>query len=130
MSSTGTSRAPVARDPSSRSSLGSGSRCNIRGSRRIFGWRGEPDYARRLNLLLDAYGLQDRHGFLIDVIARIAYNRDHIQRRADQGIESYVRLVNGGHIAGMNMAIEFLADEIVELSRFDALRGPASPWLR
>ena len=84
---------------------------------RMFGWRGEPDYTRRLNLLLDAYGLKERRGFLVDVIARIAYNRDHIQRRAEQGIDSYVRLVKGGHIAGMNMAIEFLADE---MSKFPA----------
>jgi Ser/Thr protein kinase RdoA (MazF antagonist) len=79
---------------------------------RVFGWRSEPEYARRLNLLLDAYGLEDRRGFMVDVVARIAYNREHILRRARQGMEAYVRLEQAGHITGMNMAIEFLADEM------------------
>jgi aminoglycoside phosphotransferase (APT) family kinase protein len=79
---------------------------------RFFGWRREPDYARRLGILLDSYGLEERSGFMVDVVARIAYNRDHIQTRAAQGVEAYVQLVRDGHIAGMNMAIEFLADEM------------------
>jgi hypothetical protein len=79
---------------------------------RMFGWRGDPDYGRRLQILLDSYGLAERQGFMTEVIARIAYNRDNIVRRAREGIEAYVQLENEGHITGMNMAIEFLADEM------------------
>jgi thiamine kinase-like enzyme len=84
---------------------------------RYFGWRSEPDYGRRLEILLDAYGLDNRQGFMVDVVARIAYNRDNILRRAAQGVEAYERLVEGGHISGMNMAIEFLAAEMGSFPR-------------
>ena len=76
-----------------------------------FGWRTPPDRPRRLKVLLDAYGLEDRAGFIDDVIARIKRNRDGIQRRADEGVGAYVRLVREGHIEGMNRALSFLAEE-------------------
>jgi len=79
---------------------------------RMFGWRIEPDYSRRLRILLDAYGLEDRQGFIAEVIARIAYNRDNIARRARSGMEAYIQLERDGHLTGMNMAIEFLANEM------------------
>jgi Phosphotransferase enzyme family len=78
---------------------------------RYFGWRTEPDRRRRLRILLDAYGLQDRDGFIEDVIARIQRNRDGILDRADRGVTAYVRLVQEGHIEGMNRALVFLAEE-------------------
>lgn len=76
-----------------------------------FGWRTPPDRRRRLRILLDAYGLDDRAGFIDDVVARVRYNRDGIQRRADEGVPAYIRLVHEGHVEGMNRAIAFLSEE-------------------
>jgi Phosphotransferase enzyme family len=76
-----------------------------------FGWRTQPDRTRRLRILLDAYGLEDRDGFIDDVIARVESNRDGILGRAGQGNGAYIRLVQQGHIEGMNRAVAFLTRE-------------------
>ena len=68
-----------------------------------------PDRGRRLRLLLDAYGLHDRAGFLDQVAARIAYNRDIMTSRAAAGDQAYQSLVDQGHVAGMDEALDFLA---------------------
>ncbi len=82
---------------------------------RYFGWRGPPDLVRRLRLILDSYGLTDRAGFIDDVIDRVRLNRDVMVRKAAEGDVAYRRLVEQGHVAGMNMAIGFLSAEGAEL---------------
>lgn len=78
---------------------------------RVLGWTDPPDRARRLRLLLDAYGLHDRTGFIDQVVARIAYNRDIMTSRAASGDHAYQSLVEQGHVAGMDLALAFLADQ-------------------
>jgi hypothetical protein len=76
---------------------------------RFLGWEAPPDRVRRLRLLLDAYGLEDRTGFIDDVVDRIGYNRDIMTRRAAEGNEAYRSLIDQGHLTGMDEASSFLA---------------------
>ncbi len=77
----------------------------------FLGWTRPPDRVRRLRLLLDAYGLRDRAGFIDRVVERIGYNRDIMTSRAAAGDEAYQSLVEQGHVAGMDEALDFLARE-------------------
>jgi hypothetical protein len=78
----------------------------------FFGWRERPpDRGRRLRLLLDAYGLDDREGFLDAVTTRIVTNQSVIMAKAEAGDEGYVRLLEQGHVEGMKRALDFLAGE-------------------
>jgi hypothetical protein len=77
---------------------------------RLQGWSEQPDRGRRLDLLLDAYGLEDRSGFIDGVIERIGYNRDVMMRKAAEGSQAYQRLIQQGHLVGMEEALTFLAD--------------------
>lgn len=76
----------------------------------MFGWSEPPDRGRRLRVLLDAYGMYSREGFIDDVIVRIELNRDTIVRKAAEGDASYLRLQEEGHVWGMNQAIDFLTE--------------------
>jgi hypothetical protein len=76
----------------------------------LFGWRHPPDRARRLRLLLDAYGLEDRSDFVEQVSARIRYNRAIMIARATEGDAAYQRLIDAGHVTGMDEALGFLAE--------------------
>jgi hypothetical protein len=78
---------------------------------RMLGWDEPPDRARRLRLLLDAYGLADRDGFVGDVAARIRFNRAVMVRRATEGNAAYQALVDRGHLAGMDEGLAFLAEQ-------------------
>jgi hypothetical protein len=75
---------------------------------RMLGWEHPPDRIRRLRLLLDAYGLADRTGFVDEVIARIRYNRGIMVRKAAEGDRAYQDLVAQGHVVGMEEALVFL----------------------
>lgn len=77
---------------------------------RMLGWEDPPDRVRRLGLLLDAYGLADRSGFVDEVISRIGYNRGIMTRRAAEGDRAYQDLVAQGHVAGMDEALFFLTE--------------------
>jgi hypothetical protein len=77
---------------------------------RLLGWQAPPDRARRLRLLLDAYGLDDRTGFIDAVVGRIAYNRNIMVRRAAEGNQAYQALIEKGHVGGMDEALGFLAE--------------------
>lgn len=79
----------------------------------MFGWpAGEvAGLARRLRLLLDAYGLDERAGFIEDIVARIHLNRDGMLRKAAEGVAGYVNLVQAGHVEGMNAAITFVKEQ-------------------
>jgi hypothetical protein len=78
---------------------------------RHLGWQAPPDRARRLRLLLDAYGLDDRAGFIDDVVDRIGSNRATMATRAAEGNRAYQSLVDQGHLAGMDEAVVFLGEE-------------------
>ncbi len=78
---------------------------------RLFGWPDPNDRARRLALLLDAYGLNDRAGFVDEVSARVTYNRDLMARRAAEGNAAYQALVDQGHLLGMESALTYLHEE-------------------
>jgi Phosphotransferase enzyme family len=78
---------------------------------RMFGWHDVGQLGRRLRLLLDGYGLHQRDGFIDDVIARMHLNRDVMLQKAAEGVAGYVRLVQDGHVEGMNAAIAFLTAE-------------------
>jgi hypothetical protein len=80
-----------------------------------FGYRGGADLGRRLRILLDNYGLDDRAGFIDDVIARVARNREVMRVKAEQGDAAYALLAQHGHIRGMDRAIEFLLNVGSEL---------------
>jgi hypothetical protein len=73
----------------------------------MFGWH-DGDLGRRLRLLLEGYGLQQRDGFIDEVIARVHLNRDGMLRMTAQGVAGYIRLVQDGHVEGMNAAITFV----------------------
>jgi hypothetical protein len=77
----------------------------------MFGWNGVSSLGRRVRLLLDAYGLDRRDGFIDEVIVRMHVNRDVMLRKAAEGVEGYVALVQQGHVEGMNAAIGFLAEQ-------------------
>jgi hypothetical protein len=78
---------------------------------RFLGWEAPPNRARRLRLLLDAYGLEDRAGFIDDVVDRIGDNRATMARRAAEGNRAYQSLVEQGHLGGMDEAAGFLSEE-------------------
>jgi hypothetical protein len=76
----------------------------------FLGWARPPDRIQRLRLLLDAYGLDDRSGFIEAIAARVAYNRDVMLGKAAAGDQAYQRLVEQGHVGGMDEALAFLAE--------------------
>jgi len=78
---------------------------------RLLGWTREPNRIHRLRMLLDAYGLVDRTGFIDKVVDRIRFNRATMVRKAAEGSEAYQSLIDQGHLVGMDEAIAFLADE-------------------
>jgi Phosphotransferase enzyme family len=78
---------------------------------RHFGWSDTGDRARRLALLLDAYGLDERGGFIEEIAERIRYNREVMARRAREGNAGYKALVDQGHLAGMDAALRYLREE-------------------
>jgi hypothetical protein len=76
----------------------------------LLGWSPPPNRLHRLRLLLDAYGLEDRSGFIDAVARRIRYNRDLMTRKAAEGDQAYQSLIEQGHIGGMEEALTSLAD--------------------
>jgi hypothetical protein len=76
---------------------------------RMLGWDEPPERARRLRLLLDAYGLADRAGFVEEVAERIRFNRRIMVHRAAEGNAAYRALIERGHLAGMDEGLAFLA---------------------
>jgi hypothetical protein len=82
----------------------------------LMGWS-DPDRAGRLRLLLDAYGLESRRGFIDAVLARILHNRTMMLAKAAAGDPAYQALVDQGHIAGMDEALSFVSAERSTLER-------------
>jgi aminoglycoside phosphotransferase (APT) family kinase protein len=52
----------------------------------------DPERERRLRLLVDTYGLEDRAGFLDRVVARMRASIDGIEQAAAAGDEGMIRL--------------------------------------
>jgi aminoglycoside phosphotransferase (APT) family kinase protein len=77
----------------------------------LLGWTHPPDRTHRMRLLLDAYGLRDRSGFVQEVETRIAYNRSVMVRKAAEGDRAYQALIDQGHVAGMDEALAFLSHD-------------------
>jgi len=82
---------------------------------RLMGWSHPPERARRLRLLLDGYGLDDRSGFIDEVRDRIGFNRAVMVRKAAEGDRAYESLIQQGHLAGMEEALTFLAENGTKL---------------
>jgi hypothetical protein len=75
------------------------------------------DTERRIDLLTDAYGLQDRAGFLDVVAKRMVASIDGIERLASEGHPAFVRLIADGHVARMRADAELLATHADEWGR-------------
>jgi hypothetical protein len=75
---------------------------------RLFGWESPPDYGRRLQILLDAYGYPGRSHFVEAIIRRVGLNRDRMAGRAAAGVPGYVELVRQGHVLAMDRTVDFL----------------------
>lgn len=77
----------------------------------LMGWDPARDRSGRLRLLLDAYGLEDRSGFVAAVAERVRLNRSVMLDRAAAGDTAYQALVDQGHVGGMDEALRFLDEE-------------------
>ena len=77
----------------------------------LMGWPADIDRAGRARRLLDAYGLDERSGFMAAVAERVLYNRTVMLTRAGEGDPAYQALVDQGHVAGMDEALGFLDAE-------------------
>jgi hypothetical protein len=75
---------------------------------RALGWEKPPDIGRRLRLLLDSYGLDDRTGFIDRVISRVVEHYEGLAARAAEGIPAYVEIVRQGHVGNMMGAAAYL----------------------
>lgn len=81
------------------------------------GWNPAPDRPRRLALLVDAYGLERRSGFVARIIERITLSHDRIQQAAAAGEPAFVRLVASGVLEQLEGAREQVEREATALSR-------------
>ena len=77
----------------------------------LMGWTEPIDRAGRTRRLLNAYGLDERDGFVAAVAERVVYNRTVMLTRAAEGDTAYQALVDQGHVAGMDEALGYLAAE-------------------
>jgi hypothetical protein len=84
-------------------------------STRGLGWDDPPDVGRRLRLLLDSYGLEDRSDFIDHVITRVVLEYEGYVARAAQGIAAYVKIVREGHVENMARTADYLRSARNEL---------------
>ena len=68
------------------------------------------DIARRIRLLCDSYGLQERDGFLDVLRERMLASIVGIETQAAAGDGAFVRLVKQGHVDRMRDDADWLAD--------------------
>lgn len=69
---------------------------------------GPLDTGRRLGVLLDAYGLEERAGFVSAVIARARDQVEGLAARAAAGVPAYVAIAREGHIEAMRRNVAYL----------------------
>ena len=72
------------------------------------------DIVRRIGLLCDAYGLEDRDGFLVVVDARMHASIGSIETQAAAGDEAFARLISDGHLDRMRSDADWLAANVSE----------------
>jgi len=84
-------------------------------STRALGWEELPDIKRRLGLLLDSYGLEDRSDFIDHVITRVVLHYEGITTRARAGIPAYIEIVRKGHAENMVRTAQYLRSTRDEL---------------
>jgi Phosphotransferase enzyme family len=77
-------------------------------SARGLGWAHPPDISRRLNLLLDSYGLRDRGRFIEAVVARVEDHYEGIERQAATGHPGFMQLVKEGQVQNMRETAIYL----------------------
>lgn len=71
-------------------------------------WRSQHDCQRRLRLVVDAYGLNERAGFVDTIIERIEASRSGIIARSRAGDGAFARLEHAGHAHEMERALDFV----------------------
>jgi Phosphotransferase enzyme family len=68
------------------------------------------DIARRMRLMCDSYGLQERDGFLDVIKERMLASIVGIETQAAAGDEAFARLIKEGHVDRMRDDADWLAD--------------------
>ena len=84
-------------------------------SLRGHGLENAPDTGRRLRLLLDGYGLEERSGFIDDVIRRVVLQYEGFVAQAAQGIPAFVEIVREGHVEDTMKTADYLRSVRSEL---------------
>lgn len=79
------------------------------------GWTEPPDQHRRLRLLLDAYGLDDRTGFAAAIPRRIRTSVERMEGGADTGDPGLQCLREAGYLDDMRRTIAHLDGRVEEL---------------
>lgn len=75
-----------------------------------------PDRERRLRLVLDTYGLDDREGFIARVIARIAASADGIEGAAAAGDVGMIALRDLGVVGDVRRSAAWIREHEVALT--------------
>lgn len=83
---------------------------------RELGW-GSQDRAARLRRFVDAYGLEQRRGFVERIAARMQSSIDRIQDAADRGDPAFRALVDAGHLDPVRASKECLMRDAGVLQR-------------
>ena len=82
---------------------------------RRLGWRDEPDRVGRLGELLDAYGLEQRDGFVALMSERLRGSIDRITQAANAGDPAFQKLVAKGVLEPVRAARAWIAQHRDEL---------------
>lgn len=81
------------------------------------GWVVPADRPSRLRQFVDAYGLEDRRGFVELIAARMQSSIDRIQGAADRGDPAFRALVDAGHLEPVRTSKERLMRDATVLQR-------------
>ncbi len=81
------------------------------------GWAAQQDRAARLRCFVDAYGLEDRRGFVDLIAVRMQSSIDRIQGAADRGDPAFRALVDAGHLEPVRASKERLMRDASMLQR-------------
>ncbi len=84
---------------------------------RELGWMDPIDRSARLRRFVDAYGLEDRRGFVELIAVRMQSSIDRIQRAADRGDPAFRALVDAGHLVPVHVSKERLMRDATLLQR-------------
>ena len=73
-----------------------------------FAWRSLDVSRQRLRTIVDSYGLDERKGFVAQIITRIEASRNGIISRSSEGDAAFKRLNREGHAEEMLRTIDFV----------------------